>query len=153
MPIKKASHCAYDFDCAYDIHYHFISSVKYRRAVLEPPVVAELVRISQEIGERYEIEIECLGADKDHVHLICSAHPKLAPGQVARIYKSLTAREVFLALPQLRKRLWGGEFWSDGYYVETVAQRGTWEALVRYVERQGAKPEGQNLGLWYETEP
>ncbi len=50
MPIEKASHCAYD------IHHHFMFAVKYRRAVLEPQVVAELVRISQETGERCETE-------------------------------------------------------------------------------------------------
>jgi putative transposase len=143
MPIQKASHCAYD------LHYHFNFSVKYRRAVLEPQVVRELVRISGEIGERYEIEIECLGADRDHVHLLCAAHPSLAPSRIAQIYKSLTARELYASLPGLRKRLWGGEFWRAGYFVETVAQRGSWEALLRYVKRQGLKPDDQNLSLWF----
>jgi len=113
-------------------------------------VVAELIRISREIsreiGERYEIEVECLGADKDHVHLLCAAHPKMAPGQIARIYKSLTAREVFLALPQLRKRVWGGQFWSDSYYVETVAQRGSWAALGEAGPLSGKL--GRSRGSW-----
>ncbi len=73
----------------------------------------------------------------------------MAPGQVARMYKSLTAREVFLALPQLRKRLWGGRFWGESYYVETVAQRGSWAALLQYVKQQGQKPDEQNLRLWF----
>ena len=76
----------------YDMHYHLIFTVKYRRALLTPEVVAELTRISLEIQERHEFQIETLGADKNHVHLLCAAHPKLAVGDIVRIYKSLTAR-------------------------------------------------------------
>jgi putative transposase len=79
VPLKKGNHCVYD------CHYHFVFTVKYRRAVLEGHVVAELVRISGEIEERYEIVMQCLGADKNHVPLLCSAHPKLGPGQIARL--------------------------------------------------------------------
>lgn len=135
------------------IHYHFVYSVKYRRAVLEPEVVAELVRISQEIQQRYEIEIECLGADKDHIHLLCSAAPDLSPSEITRIYKSLMARLLFQALPSLRKRRWGGAFWGSGFFVETVGQRGNWQSLLRYIKKQGQKPEDLNLRLWYTGEP
>jgi putative transposase len=105
--LKKGHHCAYDI-CAYDIHYHFVFGVKYRRALLAKEIVtdlAELVRLGFEISERYDIEIECFGADKDHVHLLCSAHPKMAPGQIARIYKSITARLLFKTFPLLKKDL------------------------------------------------
>jgi putative transposase len=86
--------------------------------------------------------------------LLCPAHPKLGPGQIACIYKDITARELFKALPKLRKRLWGGEFWTERYFVETVAQRGSWTALLRYVKNQGHKPEDTNLRLLFpEPEP
>ena len=91
--------------CVYDMHYHFVFVVKYRRALLTPEVVTELTRISLEIQERHEIEM--LGADKNHVHLLCAAHPKVAAGDIARIYKSISARELFKALPALRQQLWG----------------------------------------------
>jgi len=90
------------------MHYHFVFVVKYRRALLTPEVVTELTRISLEIQERHEFEIEMLGADKNHVHLLCAAHPKVAAGDIARIYKSISARELFKALPALRQQLWGG---------------------------------------------
>ena len=93
--------------CVYDMHYHFVFVVKYRRALLTPEVVTELTRISLEIQERHEFEIEMLGADKNHVHLLCAAHPKVAAGDIARIYKSISARELFKALPALRQQLWG----------------------------------------------
>lgn len=143
--LRKGHHCAYD------IHYHFVFVVRYRRALLRPEVEAELVRLSREIGERYEIEVESLGADQNHIHLLCSAHPKIGPGDSARIYKSITAIQLFKAFPDLRKELWGGKFWSDGYYVSTIGLKGGWAALVRYIEQQGQKPEAANLRFLFTT--
>ncbi|MBV9850868.1 MAG: IS200/IS605 family transposase [Armatimonadetes bacterium] len=137
--------------CVYDMHYHLVFTVKYRRALLDPQVVAELTRISREIQERYEFQIETLGADSDHVHLLCAAHPKVAAGQIARIYKSLSARELFKALPSLRKQLWGGAFWTSSYFAATVGQFGGYESVRRYVEEQGHRPEDWNL--WLEFPP
>jgi putative transposase len=133
--------------CAYDIHYHFVFTVKYRRALLVPAVVEQIVYLSGEIEARYAFDIECLGADRDHIHLLCSAHPKMAPGEIVRIYKSNLARQLFRALPQLRQELWGGEFWSDGYFVATAAVHGDWNTLVRYIQEQGQQPEEVQLQL------
>ena len=138
--------------CVYDMHYHLIFTVKYRRALLTPEVVAELTRISLEIQERHEFQIETLGADRNHVHLLCAAHPvhllcaahpKIAAGDIVRIYKvriykvriykGITARELFKALPSLRKELWGGAFWTSSYFAATVGQFGGYESVKRYV--------------------
>ena len=108
--------------CVYDMHYHFVFVVKYRRALLTPEVVTELTRISREIQQRHEFEM--LGADKNHVHLLCTAHPNVAAGDIARIYKSISARELFKALPALRQELWGGAFWTSSYFCATVGQSG-----------------------------
>ncbi|RLE00012.1 MAG: IS200/IS605 family transposase, partial [Aquificota bacterium] len=59
-----------------------------------------------------------------------------------RIFKSITAREIFKRKPEIKKELWGGEFWTDGYYVATVGERGDWETVEKYVERQG-RPKGE----------
>ncbi len=134
----------------YDLHYHCVFTVKYRRALLDAQVTKELVRISQDIEERYEIKIECLGTDQNHVHLLCAAPPALAPSDMVGIYKSITARELFKALPLLRKELWGGAFWSGGYFITTVGQRGGYEAIKRYVQSQGLTPEEANLRLLFE---
>jgi putative transposase len=137
--------------CVYDMHYHFVFTVKYRRALLDPPVVAELTRISRDIEERYEFQIEALGTDGNPIHLLCAAHPKIAAGEIARVYKSITARELFKALPTLRKQLWGGAFWTSSYFAATVGQFGGYESVARYVQEQGQKP--QNLSLWLQAAP
>ena len=71
---------------------------------------------------------------------------KYSPSDEARIYKSLTVRELFSVLPWLRKRLWGGEFWSNDFFVETVGQRGNCQALLRYIKKQGQKPKKLGTG-------
>jgi putative transposase len=81
--------------------------------------------------------MERLGCDKDHIHLLCSAHPKLSPGQIVRVFKSITARELFRKKRELKRELWGGEFWTDGYYVATVGERGDWQVVEEYVKNQG----------------
>ena len=139
MVVKKGYHCAYE------IHYHIVFPVKYRKALLRPEVEAALVRIGRDIEDRYEIIIEQMGADLNHVHLLCCAHPKMSPGTIVRIYKSITARELFKAFPDLKKELWGGEFWTDGYYVATVGERNNWATVAKYVKNQGSDPERVQL--------
>ena len=130
--VHKASHCAWQ------IHYHVVFPVKYRRGLLDKGVVEIITQTAMEIQERYDIEFEQIGCDRDHIHLLCSARPKVAPGQIVRVFKSITARELFRRKPGLKRELWGGEFWSDGYYVATVGERGDWSVVERYVKNQGS---------------
>ena len=149
MSPPPTSPLQHGWHCVYDLHYHLVFTVKYRRALLDAQVTEELVRISQAIQERHEIRVECLGADRNHIHLLCATPPKLAPADIVRIYKSITARELFKALPRLRQELWGGAFWSGGYFVSTVGQRGGYEAIKRYVQSQGQTPEESSLRLLF----
>ena len=142
MEVQKGYHCAYQ------IHYHIVFPVKYRKALLSGEIVKSLKEIAEGIAERYGIEIERLGSDEDHVHLLCGAHPKYAPGQLVRLFKSITGRELFKRHGWLKRELWGGEFWTDGYYVATVGERGYWRAVEKYVRMQGKEPKEVQLKLW-----
>ena len=135
MAVVKGWHCAYE------IHYHFVFPVKYRKALIRPEIELELISIASEIEEHGDIGFEQMGADRDHIHLLCTAHPKISPGRIVRIFKSVTARKLFAKFPDLKKELWGGEFWSDGYYVATVGQRNNWETVAKYVKNQGKPPD------------
>lgn len=142
MSVHKGYHCAYQ------IHYHIVFPVKYRKALLSEEVVKGLKETAIGIQERYGIEIEEMGCDRDHVHLLCSAHPKYSPGELVRIFKSISARELFQRLPELKRELWGGEFWTDGYYVGTVGERGNQAVVRRYIQSQGKTPEEMQLEFW-----
>jgi putative transposase len=115
--------------------------MKYRRGLLDVSVENIILSTAAGIEERYDMEFEQLGCDKDHVHLLCTAHPKIAPGQIVRVFKSITARELFKRRPDLKRDLWGGEFWADGYYVATVGERADWGVVERYVKNQGKPKE------------
>jgi putative transposase len=125
----------------WQIHYHIVFPVKYRKALLDTEVVGIIVETSKGITERYAIEIERMGMDRDHIHLLCSAHPKVSIGEIVRIFKSITAREVFRRHPATKRELWGGEFWTDGYYVATVGEGSTWHVVEKYVQDQGRPKE------------
>ena len=142
MELKKASHCVYI------THYHLVFPVKYRKALISTDVEKAIIEISQEISERYEIEFEQIGCDLNHIHLLCSFHPKYSIGETVRKFKSLTARELFKRFPTLRTELWGGEFWSDGYYAATVGEGGNWDIVKQYVKNQGKTPEAVQLRLF-----
>ena len=145
MGVTRSNHCAYD------THYHVVFPVKYRKALLGKHIASEILEIAKEIEQRYEVEFENIGTDGDHIHLLCSFHPKYSGSQIVGMFKSITARELFRRFPELRKDLWGGEFWTDGYYINTVSERGTWETVKRYVANQGKGKTGSatQLKLWH----
>ena len=117
--------------------FPIVFPVKYRTAMLDEAVTMMIQETAAEIAERFPIEMAAIGTDKNHIHLLCSAHPKVAPGRIVQLFKSLTAREIFRRKPAVKRMLWGGEFWSDGYYVATVGERANWQTVERYVQRQG----------------
>ena len=125
------------YHCAWQIHYHIVFPVKYRKALLDSEVTNIIQETAVGIAERYSIEMEAIGCDKDHIHVLCGAHPKVALGKIVQIFKSITAREIFRRKPSVRKELWGGEFWTDGYYVATVGERANWDTVAKYVVKQG----------------
>jgi putative transposase len=135
------------YHCAYDAHYHIVFPVKYRKALLDKAVTKTIKEIAIGIQERYEITMEQIGCDLDHIHLLCSFHPKYGGGKVVQIFKSITAKHLFKTYPSLKIDLWGGEFWSDGYYLATIGTGGDWRVVERYVRNQGKKPEDVQLTL------
>lgn len=128
---KSANHSTYD------AHYHIVFPVKYRKALLDHGVELAIPEIAKEISERYDIEFEKIGCDINHIHLLLSYKPSLSTSEVVGIFKSITARELFKRFPQLKKDLWKGEFWSDGFYMATVGERGNWDVVKKYIENQG----------------
>ena len=142
MTVKKGHHCAYQ------THYHIVFPVKYRKALLSTEVGNEVKQVAVEISKRYEIDFEQIGCDEDHIHILCSFHPKYSIGEVVRKFKSITARELFKKFRWLKEELWGGEFWSDGYYAATVGERGNWGVVEKYVRNQGKDPKVVQLRLF-----
>ena len=113
--------------------------------MIDEKVDQVLKEVCLEIADRYQIEFLEIGTDKDHVHFLVQSVPSYSPTKIITIIKSLIAREVFARVPMVKKRLWGGEFWADGYYVGTVGQHATEEVIKQYVRNQGQENEYKQL--------
>ena len=121
--------------------YHLVFPAKYRRAVFDKVVDETLKDICIEIGKRYQIKFLEIGTDKDHVHFLVQSIPMYPITKVVRIIKSITAREIFRRCPQVKKQLWGGEFWTDGYFASTVGKHGDETMIGQYIQNQGKEYE------------
>jgi len=131
--------------------YHLVFPVKYRKKIIEDSMSSFIKEICLEIGEKYEIEFIEIGTDEDHVHFLIQSVPSLSVDNIVRIIKSITAKQVFRYFPEIKKELWGGNFWTSGYYANTVGQYGNVDVIRNYVENQGRKYNQihvQQLSLW-----
>jgi REP element-mobilizing transposase RayT len=117
--------------------YHLVFPAKYRRAVIDERVDEVLREVCLEIEKRYEIKFVEIGVDKDHVHFLVQSVPTYSVTKLVMMLKSLTAREIFRRCPQVKQQLWGGEFWSDGYFASTVGKYGDERMIASYVKNQG----------------
>ena len=90
----------------------------------------------EEIAEQYEFEIDTMEVMPDHVHVFLTAPPKYSPAKVVNILKGISSRKIFQEYPWLKKYLWGGELWNDGYFVRTVGDKVTADVIRRYINYQ-----------------
>ena len=123
--------------------YHIVCPAKYRRAVFSTQVDAKLKEVCAQLSRRYEIDFLEIGTDDDHVHFLVQSVLSYSPKKIVQTTKSITAREIFRACPEVKQYLWGGEFWTDGYFISTVGQHGTEAMIQQYIKEQGAKGTAQ----------
>ncbi len=117
--------------------YHFVCPIKYRRSVLTEDVSLTFREICLEIEERYEIKFLEIGLDENHVHFLVQSVPMNSPKKIISAVKSITAKEMFRLHPEVKRKLWGGKFWTSGYYVNTVGQYANEEVIKKYLQNQG----------------
>ena len=117
--------------------YHLVLPLKYRRKAITASVGKTLKAICLGIEERYEIFFLEIGYEEDHVHFLVQSVPTNCVDEIIRVLKSITAKELFKRHPEVKKKLWGGKFWTSGYYANTVGQYGNEDLIRKYVEDQG----------------
>lgn len=128
MVIKRTSHAVYD------TKYHLVWAPKYRKWIVREDIRQRAAELLREIADNFQFEIEEMEVAKDHVHLFLNFPPRYAIAKVVGILKSISASELFKEFPELRRQLWGGEFWEDGYFVRTVGDQVTAEVVKRYIQ-------------------
>ena len=127
---RRSSHAV--FDC----RYHLIWTVKYRkRALRHEHERQECEKLLRRAAEEYGMEIYDVEVDEDHVHVYMQIPPQRSVGRGVGILKSISARMMFKRFPYLKRMLWAGELWSDGYFVRAVGEGVTGGIIRRYIER------------------
>lgn len=119
--------------------FHLVCPIKYRRRIFTPDIENSLKTVCLELGIRYEYQFLEIGIDENHVHFLIQTIPNIQISGMVQKIKSITAREMFKQHPEIKKFLWGGQFWTDGFYLNTVGQYGNLKMLENYVKKQGIK--------------
>jgi putative transposase len=122
--------------CVYNINYHIVWCVKYRRKVLYADISNRLIELLKAVGnEKGFSVVECKVGENDHVHCFVSAPPKISVTQIVKYLKGISGNQLFREYPQLRKSLWKGQLWNGSYFCETIGSTSE-ENILRYIERQ-----------------
>lgn len=129
MTVKRTSHAVYETS------YHLVWCPKYRKKIFEQGEVRErTVQLVREISDDYGFDLIEMEIAIEHVHILLSFPPRYSIGDVVRIIKSITARQLFREFLILKRKLWSGEMWEDGYFARTVGDRMTREVIEKYIE-------------------
>ncbi len=115
--------------------------MKYRKSVTIKEIGDGLKEICLDISERYEVHFIEIGYESNHVHFLVQSVPSYSISKMITMLKSITAKELFRRYPEIKANLWGGEFWTSGYYANTVGQYSNEEVIKAYVKNQGMEKE------------
>ena len=123
----------YGSHTVYKIEYPFVWVTKYRYPVLKGEVGERVRELIRQTCEAFEIRILKGVVSKDHVHILVSAPPEMAPSEIMRRIKGRSSNKLFEEFPSLRKRYWGQHFWARGYFCATVGDL-TEDMIKAYLE-------------------
>ncbi len=143
MSTKRTSYAVYD------TKYHSVWAPKYRKWIVREDIRRRVEPLFRQIAEDFSFEIDELEVGKDHVHLFLNFPPRYAIAKVVGILKSVSASRVFKEFLDLKRQLWKGEFWEDGYFARTVGDAVTASVIRRYIRYQRHEEhEGTQLKLF-----
>lgn len=125
--------------------YHIVCPIKYRRMAISAQIDEAIKTICLEIATRYDIHFLEIGTDQDHVHFLIQSVPMMLPQTIVQTIKSITARMVLKEHPEVKEYLWGGQFWSNGYFINTVSRHGSETTIATYVKNQGVEKDYHKL--------
>ena len=117
----------------YNIEYHFVWVTKYRYKMLVGEVGQRVRDLVGQTCEAHEVQILNGVVSKDHIHILVSAPPNIAPSEIMRRIKGRSSSKLFNDFPHIKKRYWGRHFWARGYFCATVGQMNE-EMIKKYLE-------------------
>lgn len=122
----------------FSLNYHLILVVKYRRKVINDVISGRLREIFEAIQSAYHVTLQEWNHDRDHVHILFSAHPKSELSKFLNAYKSASSRLIKKEYSEIRTQLWKEYFWSRSFCLISTGGA-TIEVIRAYIESQGEK--------------
>ena len=129
----------YGSHTVFQIEYHFVWVTKYRYKILTGEVAERVRKLVRETCEAFEIRIVKGVVSKDHVHILVSCPPTMAPSEIMRRIKGRTSSKLYEEFPHIKKRYWGRHFWARGYLAVSSGNI-TDEMIQQYIESQEGEP-------------
>ena len=139
--LKSTSHAVYE------AKYHLVWCPKYRKRILVGEVRERVKELFYEISERFDFEIDRLEVAEDHIHVLISFPPRYSIAQVVGIIKGKSGSRIFEEYPKLKKKLWGGHLWEQGYFARTVGEQITDDVIRRYIEKHSFSSDQLKFGI------
>ena len=129
MVLRRTSHAVYE------AKYHLVWCPKYRKKVLAGAIQQRVKGLFEEIAQQFDFEIDRCEVNEEHVHLLTSFPPRYSVSKVVGILKSISSSKVFEEFPKIRKQLWAGHLWEQGYFFRTVGEHVTDDVIRKYIEQ------------------
>jgi len=142
VSVRRTKHAVYE------LKYHLVWIPKYRKHIFSREISEYLKEVFKRIGDEYGFRIDTMEVVEDHVHIFLEAPPRYSPAEVVQVMKSISGREVFKKFPKLRKQLWAGELWNDGYFVRSVGDKVTADIIRKYIKYQTHEDNSNQLRMF-----
>jgi putative transposase len=123
-----------------ELHYHFVFTTKYRKPVLKGEIAVAVRDLTRQVCHAQDIEILAGHVRPDHIHLLLSVPPHLAPSRVMQAIKGKTSHRLLHDWRRLRTEFWGRHLWARGYFVCSSGNV-TDDMIEEYIRNQGAEPQ------------
>ena len=132
MSLRSTSHAVYESK------YHLVWCPKYRKRILVGPIRERVKELFSRIAVEFDFEIDRCEVAEEHVHILLSFPPRYSISKVVAILKSISSSKIFSEFPEVRKKLWGGHFWEQGYFARTVGEQVTDDVIRRYIDKHSS---------------
>ena len=133
--LKSTSHAVYE------AKYHLVWCPKYRKKILVGEIRERVKELFFEIAERFDFEIDRCEVVEEHIHVLISFPPRYSIAQVVGVMKGKSGSKIFEEYPKLKRKLWGGHLWEQGYFARTVGEQITDDVIRRYIEKHSFSSE------------
>lgn len=122
--------------CKYLLQYHIIWCPKFKFSVLNGMIELSLKDIIQEICRDYNYIVKAIEVMPDHIHLCLNIPQTVAPSDMVRTLKSISAIKLFKKFPELKSFYSRcGSLWSRGYFISTVGNISE-DVVLNYIRSQ-----------------